>query len=601
MLGMYHDLVVSGAAALSLPLVSFAYERVLVPVYGSGPTSAHLAVTVMGAVCIAVSQPWRLLPASWLQYVRLMLFLAPNSTYYVAILSARRGNPVLGPLFTHLVVLAPLVFLHASLVIAVIVESRRKTLPGPVMIWRAAVAAVFYVVVALISRVWPTVPILNSVSENAIFLILACTASCAYFLQKSAASAVEDKSSTKKRKQTHKKTVSNKQVKFVGIALTVVGTTLCKSILSSPILPHPLREPYQHPTYPLRILSSVVSNTGLILVGEALPFPLDVKKENGMLEDIRYLRASHSLLGGVWTGKQIGIVDDVEPLRDSHGTPLGDSVYGTFVVQEAVRLINSTRQGAAGVWERGLIIGLGTGISATGFMRHNISTTIIEIDPAVYDAAREYFALPDPGPGHVFLEDARGWVARNRAAARSISGSPTFDFVVHDCFSGGGVPEHLYTVEFWDDMKALMQPEGIAVVNFAGIIDSHSTRMMYHTLTAMFGQCRAFHDQMRRIPPQDYTTEFINLVFFCTSSSEPLTFRKASKADFLGSPLRKYMLESLADREIDLSVLRATPEEDAKWVLKDGNNPLGELQRAQGAHHWKVMRQVLPDIHWEIF
>jgi spermidine synthase len=105
-----------------------------------------------------------------------------------------------------------------------------------------------------------------------------------------------------------------------------------------------------------------------------------------------------------------------------------------------------------------LISGLGAGISATAFNRHEISTTIVEVDPAVYNAARRYFGVPDPGPGRVFLEDARSWVSR-----REKTGA-LFDFVVHDCFSGGGVPEHIYTLEFWNDLNTLVEPEGTVVV-----------------------------------------------------------------------------------------------------------------------------------------
>jgi spermidine synthase len=108
--------------------------------------------------------------------------------------------------------------------------------------------------------------------------------------------------------------------------------------------------------------------------------------------------------------------------------------------------------------------GLGTGISATSFIRHDISATIVEIDPAVYMAARTYFGLPDPGPENVFLEDARSWVDRRRVDISTGVDAPLFDIVVHDCFSGGSVPEHIFTTEFWEDVKETMQPEGIVVV-----------------------------------------------------------------------------------------------------------------------------------------
>jgi len=114
-------------------------------------------------------------------------------------------------------------------------------------------------------------------------------------------------------------------------------------------------------------------------------------------------------------------------------------------------------------WET-LISGLGSGISATSFLRHQISTTIVEIDPAVYKAARTFFGLPDPGPGKVFLEDARAWLTKQRASIQAGGKETLFDIVVHDCFSGGGMPQHIFTVEFWDYLKATMKPEGILVV-----------------------------------------------------------------------------------------------------------------------------------------
>ena len=106
--------------------------------------------------------------------------------------------------------------------------------------------------------------------------------------------------------------------------------------------------------------------------------------------------------------------------------------------------------------------GLGAGISATAFMRHNVSTTIVEIDPAVYRAARTFFGLPDPA--NIFLEDAREWAAQKRANVDAGRNEILFDIIVHDCFSGGGVPEHIYTMEFWSDLKAVMQSDGLLVV-----------------------------------------------------------------------------------------------------------------------------------------
>lgn len=171
-------------------------------------------------------------------------------------------------------------------------------------------------------------------------------------------------------------------------------------------------------------------------------------------------------------------------------------------------------------------------------MRHGIDLSIVEIDPAVYDAARTYFGLPDPGPDRVFLEDARQWLTKRRAE-KPATEKPLYDFVVHDCFSGGGVPGHIFTLEFWKELQAVMAPDGVLVLNTAGIWLSDSTRYIYHTLMSAFTQCRAFHDQYDMLHPAQHSTDFINVVWMCTSSSIPLEFRPARTSDFLGSPLRK--------------------------------------------------------------
>ncbi len=93
-----------------------------------------------------------------------------------------------------------------------------------------------------------------------------------------------------------------------------------------------------------------------------------------------------------------------------------------------------------------------------------MSLTIVEIDPAVYDAARQWFGLPDPGPGNVYLEDARSWAAHKHASADAGVQGTLYDIVIHDCFSGGGVPEHIYTTEFWSDLKSTIHPDGVLVV-----------------------------------------------------------------------------------------------------------------------------------------
>lgn len=53
---------------------------------------------------------------------------------------------------------------------------------------------------------------------------------------------------------------------------------------------------------------------------------------------------------------KVHVLDGEQPVKDSLGVPLGDSIYSTFVVQEAVRLVNSTRTGTTDAWSNALVM-----------------------------------------------------------------------------------------------------------------------------------------------------------------------------------------------------------------------------------------------------
>lgn len=101
--------------------------------------------------------------------------------------------------------------------------------------------------------------------------------------------------------------------------------------------------PYTHPNGLLRILSSEPSVTGRIVVGE------------DYTHGFRFLRADHSLLGGVWVGdRYLAKMDEgAEFVRDKNGTRLGESIYSAFVLQEAARLQekDTPQQNALIMWE----------------------------------------------------------------------------------------------------------------------------------------------------------------------------------------------------------------------------------------------------------
>ena len=96
---------------------------------------------------------------------------------------------------------------------------------------------------------------------------------------------------------------------------------------------------------------------------------------------------------------------------------------------------------------------------------------VVEIDPGVTRAAIEAFGFPADAPVEIHHMDARNYVAdavrRNADAPGSV---PPFDLVVCDSVSDYSVPFQLTTREFIADVKTLLKPGGLYVMN---LIDAY--------------------------------------------------------------------------------------------------------------------------------
>ncbi|TFK55593.1 S-adenosyl-L-methionine-dependent methyltransferase [Heliocybe sulcata] len=609
--------ILSMSLTTSLSLILFIYQRALEPIYGSVPTNLYLWYVVVGAGSLGVVAPtFNLWTAIGLAGA--LLSVMPYSTYWAGVYSARFHDPVYGPLATHLAVLAPIIYLGANIRITMETET-----PGSPVI--AAPLPAFFSFTGFFGLVknsayfsWLT--FLNSIPNEFILYALSVIGVILWGISDriSQASAPDENEKTSKPGKDGKTKSSDKNTKpkdkakqkrqstgglsFQQMYLLplILALPYLQSYIRPPTLLRPLMEAHSHSSYPLRILSSTQSTTGVIVVGESLSVPAALFGEvpENHIENIRYLRAGHSLLGGVWINDKVAYKEGIQrsdvPV-DAHGQVLGDSIYAAFMLQEVARLAGG--QDAPPDKQKALIIGLGIGVAASSFMRHGINTTIVEIDPAVYDAARYYFGLPKPD--QIYLQDAKRWVKRQSSLPEEER--KLYDIVVHDCFSGGGVPAQIFTVEFWEGLKKLMKPNGVVAVNFAGKLTGKPSRAILTTLEQSFGGCRGFHDSISEVSDEQMKADFLNIVFFCSPSSEPLAFREPVEEDYLHSYLREHVFTT--PREINLALITEDMSEEDKldYVLTDKKNKLGKWQEEGGLEHWKVMRDVLPDIFWETY
>ena len=125
-----------------------------------------------------------------------------------------------------------------------------------------------------------------------------------------------------------------------------------------------------------------------------------------------------------------------------------------------------------------LLIGLGGGYIAMAFAAQGIATDALELDPAVADAAQQYF-LYEPSRA-LRVGDARYEIRRL---------DQQYDFIVHDCFTGGSVPSHLLSVEMLGDLDRLLKDDGLLALNFVGFTEgpqAAAAAAVYRTLGAMY-------------------------------------------------------------------------------------------------------------------
>ncbi|EUC38389.1 hypothetical protein COCCADRAFT_32583 [Bipolaris zeicola 26-R-13] len=365
-------------------------------------------------------------------------------------------------------------------------------------------------------------------------------------------------------------------------------------LLAFPAILHTLWTNPHHPsTHGLQLANSTLQatqNYTLLARQESVTGYVSVV-ESQSESAFRLLRCDHSLLGGEWL---------VTPEAYAKGQRQRESIFAVFVLLEAVRLIEPPVASIPAVDESeksALVIGLGIGTAPNALIAHGLNTTIVELDPVVHYYATKYFNL---SPKHnAVIADATSYVAE-----KSVSAPGSYDYIIHDVFTGGAEPVYLFTTEFMQGLYNLLKDDGFAAINYAGDLTLGSTRLVLNTIHAIFPACRIFRDSPASEERQDGDADFINMVIFCVKNDHDLgkqgiRFRNAKPADYLGSIARRNFLQPQENLEVKYEYV---PKEDGGRVM--GNADVGELEKfhKDGAvSHWKIMRTVLPSGVWEMW
>ncbi|WVQ72461.1 hypothetical protein IAR50_002013 [Cryptococcus sp. DSM 104548] len=373
-----------------------------------------------------------------------------------------------------------------------------------------------------------------------------------------------------------------------------------------------LSEPYVTAHGELRILSSEMSLTGRIVVADNLR------------DNYRFLRCDNSILGGRWIRERDKKIE------------MGDTIFAVFNLQEVATLAHRSDSKESLIHtismttdlqvdlegeneaeklrpvDRALIIGLGVGISAQGFLRRGMDVDVVEIDPEVYRAATTYFDLSGSRLSSSIMMDGATFVSEAAALARvnvsdpitdaetlaAVELVPKWNYVVQDCFTGGAVPGEMFTVEFWEDLSELLVEDGI---NFVGLRRSKASKAVLVTLLSVFPQCRAFSEGFEANLGPDAIT---NMVVFCTKTYSPLlTFRPPKPSDVHRSPLKSHVFSTFLPHEIYLDEI-VTDDDFAnpELTLRRGKTErLDTWQTETGLATWAAMQKILTPEMWLAF
>lgn len=244
------------------------------------------------------------------------------------------------------------------------------------------------------------------------------------------------------------------------------------------------------------VWSLLVFFTGLMVL---LPQGPKAQWWNG---NLRILERAASFYGDIkvvdYSGNRLLLVDGVTQ-SETNKNP--EKPYPEYVLDMDC-LIERYHPGARNV----LQIGLG-GANVTHCLRkRGLAVEIVEIDPQIIRIAKKYFQA-DERETPIHLTDGRRYVKQCRKK---------YDVVILNTFTGEAFPTHMLTREFFLEVRNILAPGGITVLNFVGYVQGprrQAAAAVESTLKHTHAWCRLYFHQPKQ--------EFSNILFVAGQEAEP--------------------------------------------------------------------------------
>ncbi len=256
--------------------------------------------------------------------------------------------------------------------------------------------------------------------------------------------------------------------------------------------------------------------------------------------------------------------------REIDGRPTRVMTFGPFGFQSGIYLDNPNELVAGYIQnydltnelvpdsKRALMIGGGAFTFAEfyGNKYPGKHMDVVEIDSDLATISSDYFDFVQPANTTIFAQDGR----------RFIQGSDqTYDIVFMDAYSGAmNIPFHLTTVEFLEELKQVVEADGLVVANIIGTATgegSNLVKRMVKTYTEVFDEVGLYQ------APGTSKNQVQNLLLI------------ASNNKVVNSPGLSGGLRSLLRRKVEVGIEDIEPLTDDKAPIDFLNQNARELIR----------------------
>lgn len=210
---------------------------------------------------------------------------------------------------------------------------------------------------------------------------------------------------------------------------------------------------------------------------------------------------------------------------------------------------------------RVLLVGQGAGHMAMAMHKqYGIVTDTVEIDPAVADAADQFFGFVPSG--RRIVGDARYEIAHLQGP---------YDLIIHDCFTGGTEPVHLLTEETFLRLRQLLAPGGLLALNTVAFYENGrnpALASIVRTVAGAFAEHKVF-----RATAEDDFNDFVIL-----ASSKSIRLDTSQ----LGEDTAAWFSEREAPVDVSAGV-----------ILTDNLNPLEHMQLQKSERYREMVAEGL--------